>query len=146
MVKGLPAMQETWGQADPLEKEWNPLQHSCLETPMDGGAWRPTPHGVAELAMTERHTQFELKCLAAGPGASGTKLKEILSLGAIFNFTSWEPQFCITCPIIVQPLPGRHLATDSLRKPGGHIFTCSHHPVPSPPVPLKAWHFGQESF
>ena len=42
-VKRLPAMQETWvqflGQEDPLEKEIaNPLQHSCLENPMDGGA------------------------------------------------------------------------------------------------------------
>ena len=48
MVKGLPAMQETWGQEDPLEKEWNPLQHSCLENPMDGGAWRATVHSVAK--------------------------------------------------------------------------------------------------
>ena len=26
----------------------NPLQCSCLENPMDGGAWRATVHGVAE--------------------------------------------------------------------------------------------------
>ena len=25
----------------------NPLQHSCLESPMDGGAWWATVHGVA---------------------------------------------------------------------------------------------------
>ena len=25
----------------------NPLQYSCLETPMDRGAWRATVHGVA---------------------------------------------------------------------------------------------------
>ena len=25
-----------------------PLQYSCLETPMDGGAWWATVHGVAE--------------------------------------------------------------------------------------------------
>ena len=42
-IKHLPAMQETWvqflGQEDRLEKEMaNPLQHSCLENPMDGGA------------------------------------------------------------------------------------------------------------
>ena len=42
-VKHLPAMQETWvqflGQEDRLEEEMaNPLQHSCLENPMDGGA------------------------------------------------------------------------------------------------------------
>ena len=42
--KDLPAVQETCvrslGQEDPLEKEMaTPLQYSCLENPMDGGAW-----------------------------------------------------------------------------------------------------------
>ena len=42
-VKHLPAMRETrvrfLGRDDPLEKgNGNPLQHSCLENPMDGGA------------------------------------------------------------------------------------------------------------
>ena len=31
----------------------NPLQYSCLENPMDGGAWQTTVHRVAELDMTE---------------------------------------------------------------------------------------------
>ena len=26
----------------------NPLQYSCLENPMDQGAWRATVHGVSE--------------------------------------------------------------------------------------------------
>ena len=26
----------------------NPLQYSCLENPMDGGAWRATVHGVVK--------------------------------------------------------------------------------------------------
>ena len=26
----------------------NPLQHSCLENPMDRGAWRATVHGVTK--------------------------------------------------------------------------------------------------
>ena len=26
-----------------------PLQHSCLENPMDGGAWKATAHGVTEV-------------------------------------------------------------------------------------------------
>ena len=29
------------------EGNGNPLQHSCLENPMDGGAWWATVHGVA---------------------------------------------------------------------------------------------------
>ena len=49
-VKNPPAMQETQemqvrslGQEDSLEKEiGNPLQYSCLENPMDRGAWRVT--------------------------------------------------------------------------------------------------------
>ena len=45
MVKNLPAMWDTWvqslGREDTLEKGMaNPLQYSCLENPMDRGAWR----------------------------------------------------------------------------------------------------------
>ena len=29
-----------------------PLQYSCMENPMDRGAWRTIGHGVAELAGT----------------------------------------------------------------------------------------------
>ena len=32
----------------------NPLQYSCLENPMDRGAWRATVYGVAELDETEQ--------------------------------------------------------------------------------------------
>ena len=37
----------------PGEGNDNPLQYSCLENPMDRGAWRAIAHGVAESAMTE---------------------------------------------------------------------------------------------
>ena len=30
------------------EGNGNPLQYSCLETPMDGGAWLAAVHGVAK--------------------------------------------------------------------------------------------------
>ena len=53
MVKNPPSMQETkvWsvGQEDPPgERHGNPLQHSCLENPMNQGVWRATVHGVAK--------------------------------------------------------------------------------------------------
>ena len=32
----------------PGEGNGNPLQHSCLENPMDGGAWLAAVHGIAK--------------------------------------------------------------------------------------------------
>ena len=32
----------------PGEGNGNPLQYSCLENPMDGGAWQATVHGIAK--------------------------------------------------------------------------------------------------
>ena len=37
----------------PGEGNGNPLQYSCLENPMDGGAWWATVHRVAESDTTE---------------------------------------------------------------------------------------------
>ena len=37
----------------PREGNGNPLQHSCLENPLDRGACQATVHGVTELDMTE---------------------------------------------------------------------------------------------
>ena len=34
--------------ADSGEGNGTPLQYSCLENPMDGGAWKATVHGVAK--------------------------------------------------------------------------------------------------
>ena len=52
-LKLLTAMRETWvlslGQEDsPGEGNGNPLQYSCLENPMDGGAWGAIVHRVAK--------------------------------------------------------------------------------------------------
>ena len=52
-VKNLPAMRETlvrsMGQeGSPREGNGYPLQYSCLENPMDGGAWWAAVHGVTK--------------------------------------------------------------------------------------------------
>ena len=45
-------MQGTWdhslGEDDSGEGNGNPLQYSCLENPLDGGAWQTTAHGVTQ--------------------------------------------------------------------------------------------------
>ena len=52
-VKRPPALRETrvrslgW-EDSPGEGNGNPLQYSCLENPMDGGAWLAAVHGVAK--------------------------------------------------------------------------------------------------
>ena len=56
MIKNLPANAGDTGDAgslselgtSPEEGNDNPLQYSCLENPMDRGAWWATVHGVAK--------------------------------------------------------------------------------------------------
>ena len=53
MVKCPPAMRKTCGLIpgsgrSPEEGNGNPLQYSCLENSMDGGAWCATVHGVTK--------------------------------------------------------------------------------------------------
>ena len=69
VVKNLPAKAE--GARDvglipgsgrsPVGGNGNPLEYSCLENPMDRGAWQATVHRVTESDMTERtHTHIAL--------------------------------------------------------------------------------------
>ena len=58
MVKNLPVMWEDPGSIpglgrSPGEGHGNPLQHSCLENPMDREAWWATVRKVTELDMIE---------------------------------------------------------------------------------------------
>ena len=57
VVKTLPAMQETGlipgSGRSPVGGPGNPLPYSCLEIPMDRGAWRAVVHSVAESFTTK---------------------------------------------------------------------------------------------
>ena len=50
VVKNPPAKQEMWVRFLVLKIPWrrDSLQYSCLENPMDRGAWQATVHGVAK--------------------------------------------------------------------------------------------------
>ena len=53
VVRHLPALSRDLGSIprsgrSPGEGNGNPLQYSCLQNPMDRGAWGATDHGVAK--------------------------------------------------------------------------------------------------
>ena len=57
MIKNPPANAEDTGLIPGLgrstgEGNGNALQYSCLENPMDRGAWRSTVHGVTKKSET----------------------------------------------------------------------------------------------
>ena len=49
-----------WGRS-PGGENGSPLQSSCLENPMDRGAWRVTVHGVTESWTRLSHKQQQNK-------------------------------------------------------------------------------------
>ena len=61
-----------YGKLHLLAGEGNgtPLHYSCLENPMDGGAWWAVLHGVArsQTWLTQLHFHFSLSCIGEGNG------------------------------------------------------------------------------
>ena len=86
-LKRLTAMWETWvrslGQEDsPGEGNGNPPQYSCLENPMDGGAWRAAVHGVAKsLTRLSNFTHFSPSTVKSISAATLSNLQFHWGLG-----------------------------------------------------------------
>ena len=66
-----------WGRSRG-EGNGNPLQYSCLENPMDEGAWWATVHGVGKESNTTERLHFTSKSLQMVIAAM--KLKDAYSL------------------------------------------------------------------
>ena len=60
-LSNTPTFELQGSQKENREGNGNPLQYSCLENPMDGGAWQDTVHwGHKESDTTERlHFHFQ---------------------------------------------------------------------------------------
>ena len=57
------------GRENSREGNGTPLQYSCLENPVDGGAWWAAVHGIAKNPTRQRvHFHFSLSCIGEGNG------------------------------------------------------------------------------
>ena len=63
----------------PGEGKDNPLQYSCLENPLDRGAWRATDHGVTK-------SQTRLKQLSMHNGT----FQEMRGIELWLSFKRWQ--------------------------------------------------------
>ena len=89
-----------WVRKIPCRRACNPLQYSCLENPMDRGAWRATVHGVLQsqtwLKRLSMHTcslikwSFREMCLTC---ATWTALEAIESAGGEIHWDVLCPGF-----------------------------------------------------
>ena len=121
-LKHLPAMWETrvrsLGREDSRgEGNGNPLQYSCLENPMDGGAWWATIHGVAKSRTRLNDFTFTL---LLPPDISTTVFHFHFGPAASFFLELLLIALC-SSPLAYWTLPtlGTHL-------PGSYIFAFSY--------------------
>ena len=53
----------------------NPLQYSCLESPMNRGAWQAAAHGVTKNQDTTEHTHTVINCAPIKPKSTPSSLR-----------------------------------------------------------------------
>ena len=91
MVKNLPANAGDTGNEglipglgkSPGEGNGNPLQYSCLENPMDRGAWQAAVHGVEKSrSRLSTHAFFSL---SEGPGGNNPQVSGVFP--SLYNIT-----------------------------------------------------------
>ena len=67
-----------WLERFPVEGNGNPLQYTCLENSLDGGAWQATVHEGCKVDMIEQPTlslsQKKKSCIALPGKGSHSKL------------------------------------------------------------------------
>ena len=151
-------MQETWawspGWEDPLEKEINPLQYSCLENPRDRGAWQAIVHGVLrvrvgnDLATEHTHLSFReswkscwRQVVWAGsrpPNQGPSRALWPLTSGRTMFLCSLEMPLCVLILTdISPPAPGDSILSPVLTLPS--CLGISAHLYDSTPLHWGGW-------
>ena len=74
------------GQEDPWRRVWWPIHHSCLENPIDRGAWRATVHGVMK-------SQTQLKWLSTHVGTWDYYFQQVIVSRMLTRMpgVGWQP-------------------------------------------------------
>ena len=87
------------GEDPPGEGHSNPLQYSCLENPMDIGAWWATVHGatksqtgLSDQAVTCSSNRSRVSCRPSWAQAPAAPLGVFLRLLALFPSRHLHPQ------------------------------------------------------
>ena len=95
------------------EGNGNPLQYSCLENPMDRGAWRATVHGVSRVGhdLASKPLPPPVRQLTSRPWPLGghqvCTANERFSMSGTGGFTSREARILPLLPLPhPRPLPG----------------------------------------
>ena len=88
----------------PGEGNGNPLQYSCLENPMDRGAWRDTVHGVAKRQIWLSTWHFSLS------EVSGMRVKpESMCMHYMVHTLDIHPRApAVLRDLESNPVPGTH--------------------------------------
>ena len=71
-----------WGRS-PGEGHGNPLQHSCLENPTDGGGWQAAVHGVTKsqtqpsdsTTIQNKKPKQKMKMVTPSTGRKGERIE-----------------------------------------------------------------------
>ena len=74
-----------WVWKIPWRRTWKPLQYSCLENPMDRGAWRATVHNVTKSQICTH--AIETTCWTQS--GSSPPLEELGGGGIVRAFPWW---------------------------------------------------------
>ena len=104
----------------PGEGNGNPLQYSCLENPMDRGAWQATVYAVTRVRhdlatkpspppATDRYIDTDIFywfCLLV-LGGGKSKVKVLTILVSVFLACRWLPLHCVLKWSFLRPLHGQ---------------------------------------